>query len=142
MRLLDKQRVDVPPSLRLRFAPATQVMQLKRLHLVDDQPVALGISYLPDILNTASWSEAERQPAYNLIHLLMGEAPVRADMAITAHGADTVLAELLQTQVGDSLLVLKRTSYFANGACCDQSSFYIRPERYEFVLGTTFRQPT
>lgn len=141
MRLLDKQRIEVPVRLRHQFAPATQVMQLKRLHLVDDQPVAIGISYLPDELNAASWIEAEQQPAYSLLTRLMGEAPARADMAISAQGADAAQAELLQTQIGEALLVLKRTSYFAGGQCCDQSFFYIRPERYEFVLGSTFRLP-
>ena len=141
MRLLEKQRVDIPQSLRQHFATATQVMLLKRLHLVDGKPVAVGISYLPDVLNAASWIEAEQQPAYSLLSKLMGEAPVRADMAISAQGADATLADLLQTQVGDALLVLKRTSYFESGLCCDQSSFYIRPERYEFVLRSTFRLP-
>jgi GntR family transcriptional regulator len=139
MRLLDKQRVEIPLNLLQRFAPATQAMRLERLHLVDEQPVALGISYLPDALNAASWEVVEQQPAYSLLTSLMGEAPARADMAIRAQGADAELAEVLQTQIGEALLVLERTSYFTSGACCDHSCFYIRPERYEFVLSSTFR---
>ena len=141
MQLLEKRRVKVPQSLRQQFAPATHAMQLKRLHRVDEQPVALGVSYLPDKLNAASWAEVEQQPAYSLLHQRMGAAPTRADMAISAQSADAALAEVLHTQIGDALLVLKRTSYFSSGQCCDQSYFYIRPEQYEFVLSSTFRLP-
>lgn len=139
MRLLDKQRVATPATLRERFGGAPQLCQLRRLHLVDAQPVALGISYLPDALNTASWDEVAQQPAYSLLDTLLGQAPVRADMAISAQAADAALAEVLQTQPGDALLVLTRSSYFESGACCDQSSFYIRPERYAFVLSSSFK---
>jgi DNA-binding GntR family transcriptional regulator len=41
---------------------------------------------------------------------------------------------------GAPLLVMERSSYFAGGACCDRSQFYIRPECYEFVIKTSFAQ--
>jgi GntR family transcriptional regulator len=139
MRLLDKQRVETPAILRERFGGTRQLCQLRRLHLVDEKPVALGISYLPDALNRASWEEVAQQPAYSLLGKLLGQAPVRADMAISAQAADAPLAEMLQTQPGDALLLLTRSSYFESGECCDQSTFYIRPTRYAFVLSSSFK---
>jgi GntR family transcriptional regulator len=58
----------------------------------------------------------------------------RADLAIRAQQADQVLAEMLGVKRGAALLVLERTSYYSSGACCDRSTFFIRPERYAFVL--------
>ena len=54
--------------------------------------------------------------------------------------ADAELAPALDVAEGAPLLVMERSSYFADGACCDRSQFYIRPERYEFVIKTSFAQ--
>lgn len=139
MQLLEKKVVLLPDDVRQRFAPAAKGLFLRRLHLVDGEPVALGDSYLPYKLHTFSWSEVERQPAYSLLADRMGEAPARANIAIRAQAADERLAGALKVAVGEALLVMRRTSYFAAGACCDHTHFYVRPERYEFVMSNTFR---
>ncbi|WP_230177428.1 GntR family transcriptional regulator [Aquabacterium sp. CECT 9606] len=139
MQLLDKRVVVLPEEVRQRFAPAVKGLLLQRLHLVDGEPVALGESYLPYKLHTYDWSEVERRPAYSLLQDKMGEGPTRADIAIRAQAADERMATALKIPVGEALLVMRRTSYFGSGACCDHSHFYVRPERYEFVLSSTFR---
>lgn len=138
MRLLFKESVEVPGHLRQHFASSDRLLKLERLHLVDDSPVALGVSYLPEVLNAADWVEIEREPAYSLIGRLMGQSPARADMAIRAQLADATIAGVLHGKPGDALLVLERTSYLGTGQCCDHSSFYVRPERYAFVLSSVF----
>jgi GntR family transcriptional regulator len=139
MRLLEKRLVALPPELRLHFGSAGRALFLKRLHLVDGGPVAVGFSHLPQALSSASWEEVELQPSYNLLASRLGEAPARADMHIRAQPADGPLALTLEVAQGDALLVLERTSYFASGVCCDHSCFYIRPERYAFVMSSSFR---
>lgn len=140
MQLLDKRLVNLPAELRQRFAPAKRGLFLKRLHLVDAEPVAVGFSHLPAALGNATWDVVEKQPAYSLLTEVMGHAPVRADMTIRAQAADVELAQILKVQMGDALLVMERTSYFESGVCCDHACFYIRPARYEFVLSSTFRR--
>lgn len=139
MRLLEKKVAALPDDVRQRFAPAAKGLFVQRLHLVDGEPVALGDSYLPHKLHTFSWNEVERQPAYSLLADRMGEAPARADIAILAQRADQRLADTLKISEGDALLVMRRTSYFTSGACADHTHFYVRPERYEFVMSSTFR---
>lgn len=139
MQLLEKRVVSLPDDVRQRFAPAAKGLFLQRLHLVDGEPVALGESYLPYKLHTFSWNEMERQPAYSLLTDKMGEAPARSDIAIRAQAADERLASALKVAVGEALLVMRRTSYFAGGACGDHTHFYVRPERYEFTMSNTFR---
>lgn len=141
MQLLEKKVVMLPKEVRARFAPASKGLFVQRLHLVDGEPVALGESHLPYKLHTFGWEEVEQQPAYSLLADRMGEPPARADIAIRAQAADARLAQLLKVNAGDALLVMHRTSYFASGLCCDQTHFYVRPERYEFVMSSTFRTP-
>ncbi len=139
MQLLEKRVVVLPEDMRQRFAPAAKGLFLQRLHLVDGEPVALGESYLPYKLHTYAWSEVEQRPAYSLLVDKMGEGPSRADIAIRALAADERMAKALKTSVGEALLVMRRTSYFVSGECCDHSHFYVRPESYEFVMSSTFR---
>lgn len=138
MRLLEKRVVTLPEDVRRHFAPSLKGLFVQRLHLVDGEPVALGESHLPYKLQALSWDEVERQPAYSLLADKMGEGPTRADIAIGARAADEQLANALNVKVGDALLVMRRVSHFASGVCCDHTHFYVRPERYEFVMSSTF----
>mgnify|MGYP002759981303 FL=1 len=63
----------------------------------------------------------------------------RADIAIRAREADKALAGHLGVKRGTALLVMERTSWFGDDQCCDRSTFYIRPERYAFVLSGVFK---
>lgn len=139
MRLLEKRVVTLPEEVRRHFAPSLKGLFVQRLHLVDGEPVALGESHLPYKLQALSWDEVERQPAYSLLADKVGEGPARADIAIGARAADEQLANALNVKVGDALLVMRRVSHFASGVCCDHTHFYVRPERYEFVMSSTFR---
>ncbi|QFY44523.1 GntR family transcriptional regulator [Candidatus Methylospira mobilis] len=141
MELIEKERLSVPESLKSLFgADNTQSLFLKRLHRVDGEPVALGCSYLPVELDLCSWSEIEKNPAYALLASAM-ECPVaRADISIRAQSADRGLAAALNISIGAALLMMVRTSYFVNGRFAEYSTFYIRPERYEFVLGCEYKE--
>ncbi len=139
MRLLEKKVVTLPEDVRRHFAPSVKGLFLQRLHLVDDEPVALGESHLPYKLQALSWDEVERQPAYSLLADQAGQGPTRADISIGARAADERLADALRVRLGEALLVMRRVSYFGSGICCDHTNFYVRPERYEFVLSSTFR---
>ena len=138
MRLLQKKTAALPPEVRPLFAPAVRGLFLQRLHLVDGTPVAVGESWLPHKLASFGWDEVERRPAYGLLQARLGEGPARADLAIGAQRADARLAALLEVPEGAALLLLRRVSWLASGACCDHAMFHVRPERYEFVMSSTF----
>lgn len=139
MQLLSKEIVRLPPHLRSRFCKKdTHCVLLQRLHLVDGEPIALGSSYLPKQVDKLGWDETERQPNYTLLKSIAGQGVARADIAIRAQLADRELARVLKVKTGSAVLVMTRTSAFANGECCDYSTFFIRPERYEFVASCSF----
>ena len=140
MRLLSRTIVDIPDTLRSSPGVHTdQILLIERLHLVEGKPIALGKSYLPLEVETLSWEQTEKQPAYAILESLTGFRVARADIAITAQTADEKLSHALSMTSGMPLLVMKRLSYLENGACCEHSVFYIRPEHYEFVMSSYFK---
>ena len=138
MQFIDGRLQTLPDSLRDVFVGAENCFFLQRLHLVDKEPVALGQSYLPAELETVDWKAEEQRPAYAVLESITGLRVARANLAIRAQQADKVLAGILGVKRGAALLVLERTSYYSSGACCDRSTFFIRPERYAFVLSGVF----
>jgi GntR family transcriptional regulator len=140
MRLLSHQIVEIPETLKGAFGPnSDKNLLIERLHLVDDQPIALGESHLPAEVATMNMKAIEQQPSYMVIEAVIGLKVVRADLSITAKLADEKYAKLLEIEIGMPLLIMKRLSYLSNEVCCDHSVFYIRPEHYEFVLSSYFK---
>ncbi|KAA9000518.1 GntR family transcriptional regulator [Affinibrenneria salicis] len=137
MRLLSKN--NQPTSERLqRFFHATPTLTfIERLHLVDDEPIALGRSYFSIFSPTLSWQEIEVRPTWALLEQSAGQNITRADIAIRLHYADKTLANTLAVATGAPLFLLERTSWFADTRCAEHSLFYIRPERYEFTLSNS-----
>ncbi|MBD9503769.1 GntR family transcriptional regulator [Pseudomonas sp. PDM17] len=114
-------------------------VKVERLHLVDQEPIAYACSYLTDELRAVDWEEMAEVPLYSVLERVTGRAVMRADMAIRAREADKALAGHLGVKRGTALLVMERTSWFDDDSCCDRSTFFIRPERYAFVLSGVFK---
>ncbi|ALI09662.1 MULTISPECIES: GntR family transcriptional regulator [Pseudomonas] len=142
MQVLSHALQPVPETLRGLFEQAHDCLLLERLHFVDDEPIALGRSHLPAELASVAWAEVEHQPIYSILESITGLAVSRADLAIRAQEADKSLGSALHVKRGAALLVMERTSYFADGRCCDRTTFFIRPERYAFVLSGVFKSNT
>jgi GntR family transcriptional regulator len=140
MRLLSREVVDAPGgALSVMGDQHGRCLLLERLHLVDGEPLAVGRSYLPASMAEADWEHTAQRPAYAMLRELTGQEVARADLAIKVGQADAALARALNLERGAPLLVMARSSYFADGVCCDRSHFYIRPERYEFSIKTTYK---
>jgi len=139
MRLLARAIVPVPARMRaLDGAEDGRCLLLERLHLVDGAPIALGRNYLSPAVDALTTERLVARPAYAILAELTGTPVVRADIAIEVGMAAADVADALGVEEGSPLLVMERTSYFANDRCCDCSVFFIRPERYAFVIKTAF----
>ncbi len=137
MRMLKQRAVAVPEELAGLFSE--RCINVERLHFVDDEPIAFARSYLTAELAEVDWQSVEQEPLYSVLERVTGKPVIRADMAIRAREADKALAEHLGVRRGTALLVMQRTSWFEDQQCCDRTTFYIRPERYEFVLSGVFK---
>lgn len=114
-------------------------LSLERLHLVDNEPIALGRSFLPTALATLSRNEMESRPTYAIVSAVAGLDVERAHVAIGAETADPQLGAILKVPAGAALLVMERTSWFTDDTPAERSTFYVRPERYRFVMNSLFR---
>jgi len=141
MRVTALRMVATPADLKPLFgARQRECLLLQRLHLIDGEPIALGRSHLPIDLDGLSRAEIERRPTYAVIADFAGTPVVQARMELGAQIADVNLAKSLQTTAGAALLTMERTSYFRDGGCAEHSTFFVRPERYRFVLNGIFSE--
>lgn len=134
MRIIKLGQVTTPDPIAPLLGPSCAY--LERLHLVDREPIAVGRSYLPSALAALSQKYAVRQPTYTLLERLTQQRITRASVSIGAESASRELVQALDVVPGAALLLMERTSFFENGACAERSIFYVRPERYRFVLGS------
>lgn len=133
MRIVELTAIETPSAFIPLFG--TTCALLERLHVVNDEPIALGRSLLPTFILELEPAVAEQQPTYALLKDKAGTDIVSADIAIGARAVSRRITSLIGVAENTVLLVLERTSYFDNGVCAEKSEFFIRPERYKFVLG-------
>lgn len=132
MRHLSAGMTVTPPDLTGAFGP--RCLEVRRLHLVDGEPVALGRSLLSPDLEGVDWAAAGERPVYAILREVTGQPVVGADVEVKAEAAGAAVAEPLGGTAGMPVLVMIRRSFFADGTCADHAVFHVRPERYSFVL--------
>lgn len=132
MRHLRADVTSTPCDLRDHFGEHCLVAV--RLHLVDNSPVALGRSILPSALVPYDWMNAQHTPIYSILNDVVGKPVCGADVEIKATAAEGEVAVMLEVRPGTPLLVMDRRSYFADQSTAVQSTFFVRPERYSFIL--------
>jgi GntR family transcriptional regulator len=134
MRIVELTAIETPSAFIPLFG--TTCALLERLHVVNDEPIALGRSFLPAFMSELEREIAEQQPTYALLKDKAGADIVSAEIAIGARAVSPRITSLIGAAEHAVLLVLERSSYFETGACAEKSEFFIRPERYQFVLGS------
>jgi len=140
MRILALDRMKTPDRIAAAFGGGWETcLALGRLHLVDNEPIALGRTFLPVALAAMPREEIEARPAYAIVAAFFGMEVERAQVMIGAQTADPELEAILDVSKGAALLVMERTSWFTDGSPAERSTFYVRPERYRFVMNSVFR---
>jgi GntR family transcriptional regulator len=140
MRILAVQTIRTPDTIAASLGTGWETcLFLERLHLVDNEPIALGRSFLPSALAKLSREEMESRPTYAIVAALAGLDVERAHVTIGAQTADPDLEAILKIPRGAALLTMERTSWFTDNTPAERSTFYIRPERYRFVMNSVFR---
>lgn len=134
-KLLEFGPVAIPESVRQAFGEGEgDCFQLKRLYFVDDEPIALVVSCLPPQASGLTWEQVNRNPIYVLLENLLSIPVTKAEIHIRARSAGTSIGQTLGLPPRAPLLVMDRESFGSNGTLCERTSFFIRPENYEFTL--------
>ena len=134
-KLLEFAPASASESMRQAFgATDADCFQLKRLYLVDDEPIALVVSTLPPEASGLTWQQVSRNPIYVLLENILQLSVTKAEVRIRARSAGASVGQLLGLSAKAALLVMERESFGSDGALRERTTFYIRPENYEFSL--------
>lgn len=134
-KLIEFSPASASESVRQAFgATDTDCFQLKRLYVVDDEPIALVVSTLPPEASGLTWEQVSRNPIYVLLENILKLSVTKAEVRIRARSAGASVGQLLGLSAKAALLVMERESFGSDGALRERTTFYIRPENYEFSL--------
>ncbi|HZY61844.1 MAG TPA: GntR family transcriptional regulator [Edaphobacter sp.] len=136
-RVLERVGTSAPPeiALRLRIEPEAAALHLRRLRLVDAEPVAiedvwLSQSQFPGIEKI----DFGRSSLYEALRERYGVRVGSADEVIEARLANKQEAELLAIAPKSSLLVISRTLLSMDGKPVEAGLSIYRGDRYRAVL--------
>jgi GntR family transcriptional regulator len=123
---------DLDEADKLRIAPGAPILDLRRLRLLDDLPVALDQSRVPMALAPGI---ADQDFAQGSLYDALTEAgvpPQRADYSVEALAADHDQARLLDLETGQPLLVTSQVTHTADGRVVELGGIIYRGDRYRF----------
>lgn len=136
-RLLEFSSVAPPPAIRKLFGDVDgPFFQMKRVYMVDEAPIALAWAYLPPEAARVSWDQADAKPVYSILEHVLDIRVTRANVRIRVQQAGAEIGKALGLAPSAPVLVMERESFDVNGAVKEQTTFYIRPDRYEFTLSS------
>ncbi|MEZ4519552.1 MAG: GntR family transcriptional regulator [Chloroflexota bacterium] len=119
----------------LKLRPGTPVIQIDRLRFVDDEPIVLVTTYLPEVrcpgLATADLSH---QSLYGYLSREYGLAIERGHRYLEAVPAGEHEAKLLQVKKGAPLILLDSVSYLADGSPIEYYHALHRGDRSRFEV--------
>lgn len=116
----------------LNIALGNRVVRIERLRLASGQPMALEISYIPSELCPAIEQQSLTGSLYTLLEMKYQLRLARAKQRLEGVAAKTREAALLEIEVGDVLLSLKRTSFDAQGLTVEYVHALYRADKYVF----------
>jgi GntR family transcriptional regulator len=99
----------------LKIAPGQDLFELKRLMLIDDEPTAYSISYLPQRifkrLNETPASRFEKIALYRIIEQTYGLPTISRRELFSVSAADKEVAAFLHVELGSPVLLIEMVAY-------------------------------
>lgn len=132
-RILSMQDVTPPVAVSgaLGLAEGKETLHLRRLRLVDDQPLAIMENYLPSGLVHVSREQLEATGLYRVLRAA-GAVPRVASQTIGARIATPEEVELMALEDGAAILQLQRVSYDETGRAIEYASHAYIAARHSF----------
>lgn len=132
---------EVARALQLREGES--VFQIKRLRLVNGDPVALVDSYVPAALFPGiERQNLENRSLYDLYERVYHRQLHWADEKIGAVAATEEDAHILETTVGSPMLLIRETNYDSSRIPIEYSRSILRGDRYTASMIAVRRQPS
>jgi DNA-binding GntR family transcriptional regulator len=120
---------------RLNVKPGTQIVEIERLRFVDDEPVVLTTTYLPQALVPGlEAADLTRRSLYEFLETACGLSLARGQRTIEAVAADSRHARLLRVRKGAPLVFLQSVSYLEDGRPIEYYLAHHRGDRSRFEV--------
>lgn len=120
---------------QLQVEPDETVVCVKRVHLVEDHPIAYAVIYLSGKFDWRfSVEDLKQQSIYAWLETKSNILVDRGRQVIRATAASEEVATLLDLYVGSPVLRVENTSTTADGTPIDFTEFYFLPDRYSLVV--------
>jgi GntR family transcriptional regulator len=134
-RLVDVERIDPDPELRraLQVGARGSVIRVRRVRVLDGEPVGLQTAYLPAHLCAGVLeADLERLPLYQVLREECGLTPAEGKEVLSATVLDPWEAELIGGTTGQPAFLLKRTTKDVEGRPFEVVKSVLRGDRFSF----------
>lgn len=121
---------DLEERLRMRLDPDAEIVLLTRLRIADDIPVAIERAAFSAALASDLMAADLEDGSLHGILLRLGRVPTAGTASLSAAGADTREAKLLQVRRGAPLLVERRLIFDQGGTPLELTESRYAANRY------------
>ncbi|AQT94433.1 MULTISPECIES: GntR family transcriptional regulator [Pseudomonas] len=126
---------DKQVAERLGVEEGTVVAQIKRVRLINREPVSLEITYLPQPLGERlEKADLVTRDIFLILENDCGLHLGHADVAIDAVLADSDLTQALNVEPGSPIMHIERLTHTADGQPVDFEHLYYRGDAFQYRL--------
>jgi len=130
---------QVPASARvaerLALPEGSLVTEIKRVRLINREPVSLEITYLPhSVGEKLEKADLATRDIFLILENDCGIALGHADLAVDAVLADAELSQALDVEEGAPIMRIERLTHDAEGAPLDFEYLYYRGDSFQYRL--------
>lgn len=140
-KVLGKATVEATEEVarQLRVPIGTEVMQIKRVRMADDEAISLDETYLPlELGRKVVEDDLEVYPIFSLLEGKYDTPLLEADYRLEAISADALVAEALGIEVKAPILLIERVSYSLDHRPVDYEKLFYRGDKIR--LSTRLRR--
>ncbi|WP_316670362.1 GntR family transcriptional regulator [uncultured Propionibacterium sp.] len=122
---------DPTAARSLHGEPGIEIIQVRRLRFIDDEPLAIMTNLLPAGAKAPTVTQLTGQGLYESL-AVHGTRPVMAQQSIGARLASPEEARLLVIDEGDAVLVMERTAFDKDGSVIEHGTHVYNCGMYSF----------
>jgi GntR family transcriptional regulator len=128
-------KADRHVAARLGLDEGTSVTEIRRVRLLNREPVSLEITWLPDTLGQRlANADLATRDIFLILENDCGVPLGHADVTIDAILADDEIVEALHVDEGSPVLRIDRLTHDASGAPIDYEHLYFRGDAFQYRL--------
>ncbi len=139
-QVMEVQRFEIIPAAEevareLELAEGDRVLRIQRRHMIEAQPVAYAVIYLPFALGKLlTPEEVSTTPVYTLLTRKAGVIIKSATQRIRAIAADHWITDVLGIPIGAPVLMVRRVTYSVQEQPLEYIRLYYPGDRHELVM--------